>query len=675
MKEQLILTFANQLGSPGQSLLRLEPQGYGAAWVDLEAVRAAVGIHFNGLCGAVAWANRLAVCTQSIPAFLVIFDTLSWTPVVIEKLEGVADPHGLVYGGERLFLASTGTNQVFAVHIQGDRVARLEPIWSYPGTDSSRDLVHLNGLSLCEGQLLATAFGPRDEWGTWHDSKGRLFSVSTGEVIDEGLVHPHTPVFHQGRLYVCESSPGRVILYGRGSGGSWVRENVVSVGGYARGLWPEGEYLLVAISSQRQVSRSQRIRVQGGEPGSARVMRLDPENGRLEALADLGPFGREVYELLAIPGRVESWGIESAVIERADSLHQSVETLTDYATRVHRDLELLRPNAEQPLVSVVTPAYNMADFLAETIDSVLGQDYPRIELIVLDDGSKDDTPAVLGGYRGRLTAVRHDNMGENRTVNRGLEMARGEILCVVNSDDPLLPGAVSAAVDYLKEHPDVLAAYPDWVEIDAQGKTLATFELPDYDIRSMLLNFNVAMGPGVFIRRRALELIGMRDASLRYTGDLDYWFRLALRGRLSHIPQALATHRTHERAASSAAKGRIMAREVSDLIVRSFASPYLPRELLRHRHRIHSLAHSVAVAYCGRSFSARWKHRLLGLSHALRSGDPQAWSCWTPHTLRRAKALAAGAHRRLIRPLAHSLGKSTAPVWRRPAHLARLSPP
>lgn len=662
MKEQLILTFANQLGSPGQSLLRLDLHGYGAAWVDLESVRAAVGTHFNGLCGAVAWGNRLAVCTQSIPAFLAIFDTPSWTPVAIEPLEGVSDPHGLVFEGNRFFLASTGTNQVFAVDIQGDRVERLEAIWSYPDTEPSRDMVHLNGLTLCEGQLLATAFGPRDGFGTWGASKGRLFSVSTEEVIDEGLVHPHTPIFHRGRLYVCESSTGRLIQYGRGPGGGWVRESVIVVGGYVRGLWPEGEELLVAISGQRQVSRSRRVRVQDGETGGSKVVRLDPGNGRLELVADLAPFGREVYELVAISGGVESPGIEAAVIQRLKSLHQSVEGLTDYATRVNRELELLRADAEEPLVSIVTPAYNRADFLAETIDSVLGQDYPRIELIVLDDGSKDDTPAVLAGYGGRLMAVHHDNMGENRTVNRGLELARGEIICVVNSDDPLIPGAVSAAVDYLRERPEVLAAYPDWVEIDAEGKTLATFELPDYDISSMLLTFNVGMGPGVFIRRRALELIGMRDASLRYTGDLDYWFRLALRGPLGHIPKVLATHRTHEGAASSAAKGRIMAREVYDLLERTLASPYLPEDMRGHRHRIHSLAHSVAVAYCGRSLSAKWKHRLLGLSHALRSGDPQAWSCWAPHTLRRAKAMAGGANRRLIRLLAHSLGKSAAPV-------------
>ena len=84
-----------------------------------------------------------------------------------------------------------------------------------------------------------------------------------------------------------------------------------------------------------------------------------------------------------------------------------------------------------PLVTVITPAYNRASYLVETIESVLGQDYPRLEYIVLDDGSTDNTREVLGKYEGRIIWETHPNMGETRTVNKGFGLARGEIVVVV----------------------------------------------------------------------------------------------------------------------------------------------------------------------------------------------------------------------------------------------------
>lgn len=281
-------------------------------------------------------------------------------------------------------------------------------------------------------------------------------------------------------------------------------------------------------------------------------------------------------------------------------------------------------------VSIIVPAYNRAPFLTETIDSILDQDYPNVEIIVLDDGSTDNTQDVLKRYDGRIYSLRHENMGENRTVNRGLEECSGAIICVVNSDDPLLPGAISAAVEYLDDHPAVLAAYPDWIEIDVEGNRLNTYVLPQYDIHNMLLSFEVAMGPGVFFRRRALEMIGMRNASLRYTGDLDYWFRLSLRGPLGHIPLVLATHRTHPGAASSSAKGRVMANELVRLVDTVFMSGYLPPDLHQRRHRIYSFAHAVALSYLGDNRQGAWRHRLIGLYHAARSPESEASSVWTP---------------------------------------------
>ncbi len=98
-----------------------------------------------------------------------------------------------------------------------------------------------------------------------------------------------------------------------------------------------------------------------------------------------------------------------------------------------------QPNDSRPLVSVVTAAYNRASFLPETIESILSQSYPNIEYIVLDDGSADNTREVLARYDGRIRWESHPNMGESLTVNKGWNMARGDLVMTVNSDDPFCP--------------------------------------------------------------------------------------------------------------------------------------------------------------------------------------------------------------------------------------------
>src|SRR5437764_1366886 len=125
-----------------------------------------------------------------------------------------------------------------------------------------------------------------------------------------------------------------------------------------------------------------------------------------------------------------------------------------------------------PLASVVVPTFNRANFLEETIDSILSQNYPNLEVIILDDGSTDDTAETLARYRDRVVVERHENIGETATVNKGFKLARGEYVCVVNSDDPILPGLIRAGVIALERNPEALAAYPDWCEIGVRSETL-----------------------------------------------------------------------------------------------------------------------------------------------------------------------------------------------------------
>jgi GT2 family glycosyltransferase len=268
---------------------------------------------------------------------------------------------------------------------------------------------------------------------------------------------------------------------------------------------------------------------------------------------------------------------------------------------------------ERPLVTVLTPAYNLGKFVLETVESVLAQGYPRLQYIVLDDGSTDDTLARLAARRSSIELVSHANMGESRTVNRGFELAKGELVCVVNADDPLRPDAINKVVAAYRRHPDALVFYPDWDEIDENSNVVRQVRLPDFDLSTMLRSFNIGMGPGVFITRRALEIVGPRNPELRYTGDLDYWFRVALRGRMVHLPEVLATHRVHAAAASSAHRGETMAREVVGLAERCCSDGLLAPEIRRHRGSILARAH-FAASYHAATLAARASYLVRALT-------------------------------------------------------------
>ena len=269
----------------------------------------------------------------------------------------------------------------------------------------------------------------------------------------------------------------------------------------------------------------------------------------------------------------------------------------------------------QPLVSIVTPAYNRASYLDETIQSVLEQDYPNIEYIVLDDGSTDNTREVLEKYAGQIIWETHANMGEARTVNKGWSMATGDIVAVVNSDDLLLPGAVSRAVEFMQEHPDVLVAYPDWNCIGPDSEVLGNVSVPEYEYLYMLRRHDCVVGPGAFIRRRAFDLAGMRDPEFKYVADYEYWLRLGLHGPFARIPETLATFRVHPDSASLSKMGPYMAAEHIRVTKKFYSLPNLPPEVLGVRREAFSWAHHVAFVTCMNARREALKHYLKFISY------------------------------------------------------------
>jgi glycosyltransferase involved in cell wall biosynthesis len=271
-------------------------------------------------------------------------------------------------------------------------------------------------------------------------------------------------------------------------------------------------------------------------------------------------------------------------------------------------------NSNLPLVTVITPAYNRASFIDETILSVLNQDYPNLEYIVLDDGSTDNTLEVIKKYQDRIRWDAHENMGETRTVNKGFPMANGEIIGVVNSDDPLLPGAISRIVDVMIKNRELIIVYPDWNMIGPNGKMIQHIKTYDYSYIDMIRWHHCIPGPGTFFRREVVKKLKGRDSQFRYVADFDFWLRAGLLGPFERIPETLATFRVHPGSASSSNQGRKMAIEHIHLVEKIYSLPNLPSEVLKVKKEAYSSANYIAGIVCGNQvFFDKTKYFLMAI--------------------------------------------------------------
>ena len=248
-----------------------------------------------------------------------------------------------------------------------------------------------------------------------------------------------------------------------------------------------------------------------------------------------------------------------------------------------------------PLVSIVVPSYNHAGYLREAIDSILAQDYPAIELIVIDDGSTDGSPELLRGYGERFHWELQANQGQVATLNRGWLMSKGEVLAYLSADDVLLPAAVSRAVRTLQENPDAVLAYCDFNLIDPRSAVIRRVRAPDFDYRRMVADIECAPGPGAFFRRDAFEKAGTWNPQFRQMLDYEYWLRLGLHGRFVRIPEVLAGYRVHPGSQSFAATQQIRPEEPIRIIERYFDSHEMPDGIRALRRSSLGTAHLLAA--------------------------------------------------------------------------------
>jgi glycosyltransferase involved in cell wall biosynthesis len=197
----------------------------------------------------------------------------------------------------------------------------------------------------------------------------------------------------------------------------------------------------------------------------------------------------------------------------------------------------------EPLVSIVTPSLNQGCYIEQAIESVLAQDYPRIEHIVVDGGSTDETLEILRRHS-HLRWVSEPDGGQAAALNKGFRLAQGTIFGWINADDYYLPGAVSAAVALLEESGCALV-HGGWRQVAEDGRTIRDVALIPFDFRRQLEASNAVAQPGTLFTRAAFEAVGGVDESFRYALDYELWLKLGGRFEVRHVNRVLAAYRYH----------------------------------------------------------------------------------------------------------------------------------
>ncbi|MBL8103077.1 MAG: glycosyltransferase, partial [Anaerolineales bacterium] len=170
-----------------------------------------------------------------------------------------------------------------------------------------------------------------------------------------------------------------------------------------------------------------------------------------------------------------------------------------------------------PLVSIITPSFNQARFLERTIQSVLAQDYPRIEYIIVDGGSTDGSADVIKKYQSRLAWwVSEQDKGQTDAINKGFNRATGDILAWINSDDTYHPKAVGEAVKYLMENPEVALVYADCDFIDEEDRLIGKFKSAQTDYRRLREGYVHIPQQTMFFRAKYWKELGPLDPSFYF---------------------------------------------------------------------------------------------------------------------------------------------------------------
>jgi glycosyltransferase involved in cell wall biosynthesis len=241
-------------------------------------------------------------------------------------------------------------------------------------------------------------------------------------------------------------------------------------------------------------------------------------------------------------------GLREALVAKGDRrcLDYSWERAaqqTEAALRVAATREPARIE-EWPRVGIVTPSYQMARFLRETVESVLGQNYPHIDYFVADGGSTDGTRELLQGYAGKLRWHSKPDGGQGQAINQGFRETTGPVFAYLNADDTYLPGGVGKAAEAFRRFPNAGLIYGEGWHVDELGRRLERYASEEFDWWALSRRCFICQ-PAAFVSREAFDTVGGIDESLHFALDYDLWIRIGREFHVRKHEDYLANSRMH----------------------------------------------------------------------------------------------------------------------------------
>ena len=257
---------------------------------------------------------------------------------------------------------------------------------------------------------------------------------------------------------------------------------------------------------------------------------------------------------------------------------------------------MMSDNSLHPLVSIITPSYNQGEFLEDTIKSVLAQDYPSIEYLIVDGGSTDGSVDIIQKYHSHLAWwVSEPDDGQASAINKGMSQARGEIVAWLNSDDLYLPGAVRQAVEVFQANKQIGMVFGNALTIDAEGCPIKELIFPDWELQD-LIGFRIICQPAVFMDRTSFERAAGLDLNYHFMLDHHLWIRIANLKPIKHIPNFWAAAR-HHKSAKNISQSTEFGRETLELLEWMQSQPDLALIMEQNKRNVLAGAYRLNARY------------------------------------------------------------------------------
>lgn len=241
-----------------------------------------------------------------------------------------------------------------------------------------------------------------------------------------------------------------------------------------------------------------------------------------------------------------------------------------------------------PKISIITPSYNQGHFIKETIDSVLNQNYPNLEYIVMDGGSTDSTVSILKSYGKKIIWSSKKDSGQTNAINTGIKKSTGEIVAYLNSDDVFLPNTLHTVAEYFMNNSDAQWLTGDYFIIDEKGNKIqsliASYKkvLRSFPNKTTLSIANFIIQPSTFWRRSLMKKVGFFNESLHYCMDFEYWMRIIQKHPLHILSNHFSLFRIHGNSKGGSLYKKQFLEEHAIVV------KYTPNILLRIIHKLHA---------------------------------------------------------------------------------------